>query len=569
METILKNGIVYDPINGVKGEKKDICIKDGKIVEKVNERKAKVIDVKDNVVMPGGIDIHSHISGGKVNAGRLFRPEDSLRYVMPKTRVARSGSGFSVPSTFMTGYLYARMGYTTVMSPAMPPLMGRHTHEELNDTPIVDKSTYPLFDGNWFVLNYLKHGEIEKCAAFVAWLLRSLKGHTIKIVNPCGTEAWGWGKNVINIDDHIPYFGLTPREMIKGLVEVNEMLGLPHSVHLHPNNLGRPGNYTTTLDSFDAPNGTKASKDRQVLHVAHAQFHSYGGDSWANFESRAEDIAKDVNSKDNLVVDAGFVTLDETTTMTADGPMEYYLSSLTHLKWVNRDVEMETAPGVTPFVFSSKNSVHSIQWATGLEIALLVKDPMKVLLSTDHPNGGPFIRYPRLIAWLMSKGYRDETIAKIHKAVNKRAALPNIDREYDFYEIAAITRAGEAKALSLSHIKGHLGVGAQGDVAVYDIDPREFDADKDHRDIEDKFSNAKYTIKEGVVVVRDGEVVRSIQGKTHWVNATVDEDLHNEMVKDLEYNFKRFYTVNLRNYPIPESYLTRSDEIKVDASHVK
>ncbi|MFQ5975832.1 MAG: formylmethanofuran dehydrogenase subunit A, partial [Candidatus Hydrothermarchaeales archaeon] len=473
MKCIIKNGRVFDPLNQIKGEKKDICIKDGRIVEKVNERKAQIIDAQNMVVMPGGIDIHSHISGGKVNSGRLFRPEDSLRYVLPKTGITRSGTGFSVTSTFMTGYLYAKMGYTTVMSPAMPPLMGRHTHEELNDTPMIDKSTYPLFDGNWFVMNYLKNGEIEKCAAYVAWLLRSVKGYTIKIVNPCGTEAWGWGRNITNIDEHVPYFDVSPKDMIKGLSEVNEMLGLPHSIHLHPNNLGRPGNYTTTLDTFNVLNGKQSPKDRQVLHIAHAQFHSYGGDSWKDFKSKSDDIAKDINKKDNTTMDLGLVTLDETTTMTADGPMEYYLSSLTHLKWVNRDVELETAPGVTPFVYSPRISVHAIQWATGLELALLIKDPMKVLLSTDHPNGGPFFRYPRLIAWLMSKKYREEKIAKLHKAVNKRATLPSMDREYDFYEIAALTRAAEAQALGLSMTKGQLGIGADGDVAIYDMNPEE------------------------------------------------------------------------------------------------
>ena len=141
MEYIIKNGHVFDPLNNIKGEKKEICIKDGKIVDKVNEKNAQKIDAQNMIVMPGGIDIHSHISGGKVNAGRLFRPEDSIRNIVPKTSVTRSGTGFSVPSTFLTGYMYANMGYTTVMSPAMPPLMGRHTHEELNDTPIIDKAT--------------------------------------------------------------------------------------------------------------------------------------------------------------------------------------------------------------------------------------------------------------------------------------------------------------------------------------------------------------------------------------------------------------------------------------------
>ena len=254
--------------------------------------------------------------------------------------------------------------------------------------------------------------------------------------------------------------------------------------------------------------------------------------------------------------------------MTADGPMEYYLSSLTHLKWLNKDVELETAPGVTPFIYNPKISVHAIQWATGIELALLIKDPMKVLLSTDHPNGGPFFRYPRLISWLMSREAREEMISNVHKAVNKRAILPTLDREYDFNEITTITRVAQAKALGLSDTKGHLSKGAIGDIAIYDIDPDKIDPSKDYKIIEEKFSKAKYTIKDGIIVVKDGQVVKSIQGKTHWVNVKVDEELEKEMMKDLEYNFKRYYTVNLANYPIKESYLARSARIDIDATKV-
>jgi formylmethanofuran dehydrogenase subunit A len=36
MEYILKNGIVYDPINEINGEKKDVMFRDGKIVDSVS-----------------------------------------------------------------------------------------------------------------------------------------------------------------------------------------------------------------------------------------------------------------------------------------------------------------------------------------------------------------------------------------------------------------------------------------------------------------------------------------------------------------------------------------------------
>jgi formylmethanofuran dehydrogenase subunit A len=434
---------------------------------------------------------------------------------------------------------------------------------------MLDKAAYTLCDGNWFIMRYLKDKEIEKCAAYIAWLLRATKGFVVKVVNPGGTEAWGWGKNCRSLDDSVPYFDITPREMIKYLVEINEALGLPHSVHLHQNNLGRLGNYTTTIDTFKVPNGTKPSSDRQVLQVTHAQFHSYGGDTWKNFESKAGEIAKAVNQSDNIIIDAGNVTLDDTTTMTADGPMEYYLHSLTHLKWTNRNVELETSPGVTPFVYSPKMPTACIQWAIGLELELLIRDPWKVLLTTHLPNGGPFTRYPRIIAWLMSRKYREETISKLHKAVNERSIIPTIEREYDFYEIATITRAGQAKALGLSKEKGHLGIGAHADIAVYDIDPAKIDSSRDYKEIEKGFANAAYTIKDGEIVVKDGEVVKTIKGRTYWANPRVDEGLEKEVMKDIEYDFKRYYSVNLANYPVDEGYLTRPTELKIDATKIR
>lgn len=564
---IIKNGTVYDPLNGIDGEIMDIHIKDGIIVENAG-RAAKEIDCSKKIVMPGGIEIHSHMAGGKVNAGRLLRPEDHVKCVMSKTKLTRSGSGFSTPSTFMTAYLYSKLGYTTGMTAAMPPLMARHTHEELADLPMIDKGAFTLTDGNWFIMRYLKDGDIEKCAAYVSWLLRATKGLAIKITNPGGTEAWGWGKNCRSLDDPVPYFDITPGEIVKGLVEVNEMLGLPHSVHLHTNNLGRLGNYGTTVDTFDLPKGIKTDKDRQILQITHAQFHAYGGDTWNNFESKADEIAKAANKSDNVIIDTGNVTLDNTTTMTADGPMEYYLQSLTHLKWINRNVEMETAPGVTPFVFSPKMPTATIQWAIGLELGLLIKDPWKVLMTTDHPNGGPFTRYPRIIAWLMSRDYREETLGKIHKAAGKRSGISSIDREYDFNEIAIITRAGQAKSLGFTEEKGHLGIGAHGDVAVYDIDPADIDPGRDFKKIERAFSATAYTIKDGDILVKDGEIVKVVPGRTYWANTRVDSKLEEEVLRDIEYNFKRYYSVNLANYPVQEKYVKRPKELKIDATKV-
>ena len=124
------NGQVYDPLNGINGQAQDIWVKDGRIVppEKVDRQRAEIVDATGLVVMPGGVDIHSHIAGSKVNAARKLRPEDHRADVSSRTDLTRSGTGQTVPTTFVTGYRYSEMGYTTVMEAAVPPLMARHAH---------------------------------------------------------------------------------------------------------------------------------------------------------------------------------------------------------------------------------------------------------------------------------------------------------------------------------------------------------------------------------------------------------------------------------------------------------
>jgi len=561
MELLIRNGFVYDPINGVNGEKMDIAVKDGKIVEKVNERRAKKIDASGMVVMPGGVDIHSHIAGGKVNSGRLLRPEDHFKDFERKTAVTRSGVGYSIPSTFTTGYRYARMGWTTVMDPAMPPLEAKHTHEELSDTPIIDKASYPLIGDWWFVLEYLRDGKIEECARHVAWMIKATKGYAIKLVNPGGLEAWGFGRNVNSIDDQVPYFGITPREIIRGLCKVNRLLNLPHTIHVHTNNLGKPGNYVTALETMRCVEDL-AQDYKPVIHITHCQFSAFKGDDWRTFESGAEEIVNYVNAHSHVTMDMGQVIFTDTTTMTADGPFQYILYTLSGNKWVNHDVETETSAGIVPFHYKRNSYVHATQWSIGLELALLIKDPWKILMTTDHPNGGPFIAYPRIVAWLMSKKAREATLKKINPKARSRSLLPTIDRELGFYEIAIVTRAGQAKALGLKN-KGHLGVGADADIAIYNFNSETMDPSRKYKALRRAFKRAAYTIKGGQVVVKGGEVLKHIDGATMWLDVQTSEEA--KITEEMKRRFKEYWTVEFENYPVSEDYLAISQPITVKA----
>lgn len=159
----IKNGIVIDPKNGVKAEKMDIFVKNGKIVEEseVKGEDVKVIDANNKLVVAGGVDMHAHIAGSKINTGRTMRPEE-MRVVRNIAGKFRAAVGRVLLTSPAIGYEYAKMGYTISIEAAQPPIGSPHTHEELDAIPMIDKAALPVF-GNWhFVLKYVAEKDIDR-----------------------------------------------------------------------------------------------------------------------------------------------------------------------------------------------------------------------------------------------------------------------------------------------------------------------------------------------------------------------------------------------------------------------
>jgi formylmethanofuran dehydrogenase subunit A len=163
----------------------------------------------------------------------------------------------------------------------------------------------------------------------------------------------------------------------------------------------------------------------------------------------------------------------------------------------------------------------------------------------------------------MSQDARKEAMLEIHKAAIKRSTLSTIDREYDFFEIATITRAATAKALGLKN-KGHLGSGAHGDVSIYKINPMTWSS-SDHQALEKSLSRSVFTIKEGNIIVKDGEVISTPRGRTYWVDVKIPEDINRELMKDLESSFKKYYSVGLNNYSVQDFYVPTQESIKMSS----
>src|SRR3954453_23657708 len=430
----LVGGSIYDPANQVDGEARDLCIEDGRIVASLPDG-APTLDVKGMVLMPGGVDIHSHLASSSCNHARRLLPEEHAADPAPRPplvpeELARSGTGGTVPPTFTTGYRYAGLGYTTVFDAAVAPVAARHSHAELDDTPCVDGGIFVLMGNDQHLLRQIAAGERERAREYAAWVLGSTGGYAIKIVNPGGIEAWKSGQRNLNgVDDVLAGRGITPRAILETLADAANGMKLPHPVHIHCNNLGIPGNAAVTLATMEALAGRRA-------HFTHLQFHGYSGPAWG---SGARPLIEYVNSHNELSVDVGQVMFGPATTITADGPVEYLLHKSSGRKWVNIDIELETGCGIVPFLYKDKAAVTALQWAIGLELFLLGTDPWRVVISTDHPNGGSFLSYPQLIQLLMDRSIRDERLKQINPKLLAGSALADgLGREYTLNEVAII-----------------------------------------------------------------------------------------------------------------------------------
>jgi formylmethanofuran dehydrogenase subunit A len=277
-------------------------------------------------------------------------------------------------------------------------------------------------------------------------------------------------------------------------------------------------------------------------HITHVQFHSYGGGEGDEntFNSKVAPLVDYVNSHKNITVDVGQVLFGETTSMTGDGPLGYFLSKVYGGKWFSADTEMEAGCGITPIKYKNKSLVHGLQWAIGLEWYLMVNDPWQVVMSTDHPNGGSFLAYPQIIRMLMDRTYRADMLKTCHPQVLKRCQLADLTREYTLGEIAIITRAGPARILGLKN-KGHLGPGADADITIY----------TPHENQEAMFELPRMVIKAGRVIVEQGEMREPVSGNTLHVAPEYDRAVES----DIQEWFEKYYSIRWRNYPVDDSYL--------------
>lgn len=489
----LKGGRVIDPKHG-RDAVGDLWIEDDRVAEPPESGSAdETYDLAGKIVMAGGIDIHSHIASANVNTARLMLPE--RRQAAPGAR--QGAADGAAMTTTANGCLYAAMGYTLVVDPAVNPADALHAHLELAATPIIDRAALLILGNDDFLLRLLRNREgTDAVQDYVATVLAAGQGLGVKVINAGGAAAFKENVRAFSFDDVVPQYGLTSRDIVLALQHAVDALGIPHPLHVHCNNLGLAGSAATAKATMEAAGGLP-------MHLAHLQFYGYGTAGKHGISSAAIELAEALKSRPNVTIDVGQVMFGPTVTISSDTLRQFGQKRFAKPnKWTLWETDGNGA-GVFPIVYGRKEFTAALQWAIGLELFLLIEDPWQVHFTTDHPNGAPFTTYPEILHLLMDAGERDRWTETLPPAALEMTSLKEIRREYTLNEIAIMTRAAPARLLGLAD-RGHLGPGALADIAVY-------------HDLPDRaamFRHAHLVFKDGHRVVRDGEVTEMRYGRT-------------------------------------------------------
>ena len=529
MLTRLAGGRVIDPQNG-RDAVGDVFIRDGRIVDAPPGGTAdETYNVSDKIVMAGAIDVHSHIAGNTETMGRLLLPEQ--RYSSDLVHPGHFPQPRGTWNTFETGRIYATMGFTTVVEPAVLPHHAMQAHLELADIPIIDKATLTVLGNDDFLLSLLHRREgPDAMRDYVAWTLAASRGLGIKVINAGGVAAFKDNLRAFSLDDEVPDYGVSSRTIMKALQRAVHELKLPHRLHVHCNNLGIAGSVETALATIAAAEGLP-------LHLAHLQFYSYGKEGPRGFSSGGARLAEAINAARSVTVDVGQVMFGQTVTISCDVLRQFNArNGARPKKWMICDGD-SNGGGVVPYNYRRTDFFNVVQWAVGLELFLLTKDPWRVFFTTDHPNGAPFTAYPDILALLMDRDLRAEWISRLPKEAMAVTTLASIAREYTLTEVAIMTRAAPAKLLGLKD-RGHLGPGALADVAVYETDT----------DKAKMFREAALVFKTGELIVRDGALLDCPYGRTLSV--------HTERERAIERRMRDYYE---ERYGLAPDFMTVAD----------
>jgi len=545
---LVKNGIIYDPLNKIEGEVKDILIENGKIVSKFsNDADVQEIDASGKTVVPAALDIHAHIASQQLNWARLMG-----------TRYGQFSSYWKGLTLEHIAKSYIANGYTFVLEANVYPCLSKHTIFDLTRIPVLDTAFLLNLSNFWPLELEFQRGIVEDGAAFISYLLNEMKAFGIKAYNPFESENWNWKLLRENLKEKGRLYNFSTIDVYENLVKFVEDLELPHSLHAHiegyESETGKD-NLNELLKRLDGLGLTPKGSRNQIFHLAHASSYNIDGDN--------SELIAFYNSHQDYDLDLGFIGFNVINPLiTSDRRL---INNMTYrdnsYKIVRFATEFEGDFFATLRKFDNQNYDHCIMWANAYELALKIKDKWQVQFSINYPNYADVFDIPEIASLLLSHSARQEYMNNMNNNFLKDHAIVSDNQTLSFQDYITITRASPAKSLGISHIKGSLSEGNDGDLNIIALNFPETNSEKDYKQIKDALSHIAYVIKAGKVVKNADLLDMTEPGHIFWASGKVKKEDTKLLFKKKEEFFQMYNSVFLQSYTIPfrESKLRKID----------
>ncbi len=504
----VKNGFVFDPFNSIEGEKKDILIEDGKVVDKfVSSSDVKEIDAKGKTVIPAALEIHAHVASQQLNWVRLLGSNNQ--------DFQNLWNGLTLNSIAKD---YVSNGYTFILEANVFPSLTKQTIFDLQRLPVLDKAFLLNTSNLWSLELEFQKELVEEGAVFLSNLLEKVKGFGLKAYNPFEAEYWNWKVVRKNLTEKGRLFNFAPMDVYEKLARFVEHLGLPHSIHAHiegyesqysKENLLATLNKVKSLGLKPNPKNDFGIKRSQIFHLAHASSYNIDGDN--------SELIKFYNENQEFDMDLGFIGFNAINPLiTSDRHLINKLNNSTNpYKLVRSSVESEGDSFATLRKFSKKTKEDCLMWANAIDLALNIS-PWQLQFSINYPNYADITNLPEIASWLISNNAREHYMNDMEAGFLKDNSISSTSNVLSFNEFIILTRSSPAKSLGIGSVKGALGLGADGDLNIIDLNLSETDISKDYETFKSALGNMEYVIKSGKVIKDHENINLNSSGKIFW-----------------------------------------------------
>ncbi len=526
---IIKNGIIIDPLNEIDAEVKDILIENGKIVDSfTNESDVKQIDASGKTVIPAGIDIHSHVASQQVNWARLILSNNK--------NLKSNWAPFSLESIACN---YISQGYTFFIEANVYPSLAKQTLFNLINIPVLDKAMLLNASTLWPLELEYQRGKIEEMSSFLSDLLDKTKAFGIKAYNPFESEIWDFKKCRDDLTVNGRLYNFNALDVYENLTKANEFLELPHSVHAHIEGYEHEQgmiNLDIVLKKIKSLN-LKPSKRSQVFHLAHAN--SYFPDG------NMSDIVNFFNSSQEFDLDLGFIGFNLTNPIiTSDRRLVNSMRRFNpELPVISAAVELEGDIFASVRSFDKTRETDCFLWANAIELALEIQNKYQVQFTMNFPNYANILDIPKIATWLISTSARKEFALGMNNDFLRKSSLIGSEKSLSFLEFVIMTRTSPARSLGLGEHKGHLGIGADGDLNILNMNINEIDSQKEYLKVEKALSNIEFVLKDGQIVKNKEKIDLNDDGKIFWSKGKPQkEEISRILLKKKEF-YQKFASI--------------------------